>query len=80
VNAVSFASVMSASLQGALRENPDWREVVEAGTPLGRIASADEVAEAAHFLASEAAGFMTGQVLTLDGGRGLLDVVAAPSF
>ena len=80
VNAVSFASVMSASLQGALRENPDWREVVEAGTPLGRIASADEVAEAAHFLASDASGFMTGQVLTLDGGRGLLDVVAAPTF
>ena len=80
VNAVSFASVMSASMQGALKENPDWREVVEAGTPLGRIASADEVAEAAHFLASDASGFMTGQVLTLDGGRGLLDAVAAPSF
>ena len=80
VNAVSFASVLSASMQGALKENPDWRATVEAGTPLGRIASADEVAEAAHFLASDAAGFMTGQVLTLDGGRGLLDVVAAPSF
>lgn len=80
VNAVSFGSVMSASLQGALRDNPDWRDRVEAGTPLGRIASADEVAEAAHFLASDAAGFMTGQVLTLDGGRGLLDVVAAPTF
>ena len=80
VNAVSFASVLSASMQGALKENPEWRSVVEAGTPLGRIASADEVAEAAHFLASDASGFMTGQVLTLDGGRGLLDVVAAPSF
>lgn len=80
VNAVSFASVMSASLQGELREHPDWRDLIEAGTPLGRIASADEVAEAAHFLASDASGFMTGQVLTLDGGRGLLDAVAAPTF
>jgi len=80
VNAVSFASVLSASLQGTLQENPDWRDAVEAGTPLGRIASADEVAEAVHFLASDASGFMTGQVLTLDGGRGLLDVVAAPTF
>lgn len=80
VNAVSFGSVMSASLQSELRENPDWRDLIEAGTPLGRIASADEVAEAAHFLASDASGFMTGQVLTLDGGRGLLDAVSAPTF
>ena len=74
VNAIAFASVMSASLQAALKENPEWRESIEASTPLGRIASADELAEAAHFLASDASGFMTGQVLTLDGGRGLLDV------
>lgn len=80
VNAVSFGSVMSASLQGALRDNPDWREAVEAGTPLGRIASADEVAEAVHFLASDASAFMTGQVVTLDGGRGLIDAVGAPAF
>lgn len=80
VNAVSFGSVMSASLQGALRENPEWRDLVEAGTPLGRIASADEVAEAVHFLASDASAFMTGQVVTLDGGRGLMDAVGAPAF
>lgn len=80
VNAVSFASVMSASLQGALRDNPDWREMVETGTPLGRIASADEVAEAVHFLASDASAFMTGQVVTLDGGRGLMDSVGVPAF
>jgi 7-alpha-hydroxysteroid dehydrogenase len=79
VNAIAFASVMSASLQAALKENPEWRESIEAGTPLARIASADELAETAHFLASDASGFMTGQVLTLDGGRGLLDVVAAPA-
>lgn len=79
VNAISFASVLSASLQAALKDHPDWRESIAVGTPLGRIASADELAETAHFLASDASGFMTGQVLTLDGGRGLLDVVAAPA-
>jgi len=78
VNAVSFGSVMSASLQGQLKENPDWREAIEAGTPLGRIAAADEVAETVQYLASDASSFMTGQIVTLDGGRGLIDSVRAP--
>jgi NAD(P)-dependent dehydrogenase (short-subunit alcohol dehydrogenase family) len=37
-------------------------------TPLKRFASAHEIAEAAWYLASPTAGFMTGTVLTLDGG------------
>ena len=36
VNGVSFASVMSRSLQDALKENDDWREAICEGTPLGR--------------------------------------------
>ncbi|MBP9182484.1 MAG: SDR family oxidoreductase [Fuscovulum sp.] len=80
VNAVSFGSVMTASLQGALRETPSWRDAIEAGTPMGRIAGPDELAETVQFLASDAARFLTGQVITVDGGRGLLDRVAAPAF
>ena len=79
VNAVAFGSVMSASLQDTLREHRDYREDIEDHTPLGRIASPGEVAEAAQFLASDGAGFMTGQILTVDGGRTLLDPVAAPA-
>lgn len=79
VNAIAFGSVMSASLQNSLRDTPDWRGTIESSTPLGRIASADELAEAVHFLASDASGFMTGQILTLDGGRGLVDAVTAPA-
>lgn len=78
VNAVAFGSVMSASLKDWLREHPDAREPIAAGTPLGRIASPDEVAEAVQFLASESSSFITGQILTVDGGRSLLDAVAAP--
>ena len=37
-------------------------------TPLGRMGTAEEVAEAALFLASDAASFITGQVLGVDGG------------
>jgi 7-alpha-hydroxysteroid dehydrogenase len=79
VNAVAFGSVMSASLQDTLKgDDASRRDIVE-HTPLGRIASAAEVADAVRFLASDAAGFMTGQILTVDGGRTLLDSVAAPA-
>lgn len=78
VNAVAFGSVLSASLQHALKEAPDDRVMIEAGTPLGRIAPATELVETVQFLASEASGFMTGQILTVDGGRSLIDVVCAP--
>ena len=44
-------------------------------TPFGRSARADEIADAALFLASEGAAFMTGQTLTLDGGRSILNGV-----
>ncbi len=79
VNAVAFGSVMSASLQQALKEHPDFRDQITEATPLGRIAAPAELAEAVQFLASDASGFITGQVLTVDGGRGLLDVVCAPA-
>jgi len=79
VNAVAFGSVMSASLRDTLRENGDYRADIEDHTPLGRIASATELAEAVQYLAGESSGFMTGQIMTVDGGRTLLDPVAAPA-
>lgn len=79
VNAVAVGSLMSGSLQSQLREAPDLREIILAGTPLGRIAGATELVQTVQYLASDASGFMTGQVLTLDGGRGLLDAVSAPA-
>lgn len=79
VNAISFGSVMSASLMENLREDRALRGMIVEGTPLGRIARATEVAETARFLTSEGSGFMTGQILTVDGGRTLVDAVGAPA-
>ena len=73
VNAVAFGSVMSASLQDSLRDDDDLRETIIDGTPLHRIAGPGEVSDAVQYLASDAAGFVTGQVITVDGGRTLID-------
>lgn len=73
VNAVALGSVMTGSLQEALKDDDKMREAIIAGTPLHRIASATEVTDAVQYLASEAAGFVTGQIITVDGGRSLID-------
>ncbi|MCA1685027.1 MAG: SDR family oxidoreductase, partial [Planctomycetia bacterium] len=41
---------------------------LEAGHPIGRIASAEEIARFYQFLASDHARFFTGAVLMIDGG------------
>lgn len=79
VNGISLGSVMSGTLRDTIAQHPDYREAILAGTPMKRIGAASEVAELAQFLASSAAGFMTGQIIGLDGGRGLLDRVQRPA-
>ena len=73
VNAIAIGSVMSASLRARLKEEPEIRDAMISATPMGRIAEAGEIAEVAQFLTSEGSGFITGQVLTVDGGRTLID-------
>ena len=79
VNAIALGSVMSASLQGALKEADEMRDEIVSATPLGRIASSTELAEVAQFLASDGSSFVTGQILTVDGGRTLVDPADAPA-
>ncbi|MGZ3419182.1 MAG: 3-oxoacyl-ACP reductase family protein [Polyangiales bacterium] len=65
VNAITPGFIetdMTASLGDALKE-----QMVKA-TPLGRIGKASDVAAAVLYLASEEAGFVTGQVLRVNGG------------
>ena len=44
------------------------KSAIEAMTPLGRLAEADEVADAVLYLASDAAAMVTGHTLPVDGG------------
>lgn len=79
VNAVAFGSVMSASLQMSFLEHSEWRDDIRTHTPLGRIAGPSELTDTIQFLAADSSGFMTGEVITVDGGRSLLDAVSAPA-
>lgn len=77
VNGVAPGGVMTETLKNSIAEEPQLRPALIARTPLGRIGEAAEAAEAALFLASDKASFITGQVLTVDGGRSILDPLAA---
>jgi 3-oxoacyl-[acyl-carrier protein] reductase len=68
VNAIA-PGYISTELTDALPEAA--REAILTGTPLGRLGDPADVARAVRFLVSDAAAFVTGDVLAVDGGLGI---------
>jgi 7-alpha-hydroxysteroid dehydrogenase len=77
VNAIAVGGIPGRALGDALPGIEDLQEALAEVIPLGRAGEPQEAADAALFLASSAAGYMTGQILTVDGGRTLLDPLSA---
>ena len=67
VNAIAPGVFRTALNQKLLDESERGKEFLTR-TPMGRFGNVDELAGAAVFLASEAASFVTGEVLVVDGG------------
>ena len=67
VNAISVGGVDTQSLEVVLT-NQALREEFERNTPMGRPGTVEDIAACALFLASPAAGWVTGKVFQVDGG------------
>ncbi|MGI8576198.1 MAG: SDR family NAD(P)-dependent oxidoreductase [Egibacteraceae bacterium] len=71
-NAVA-PGVVETPLTAPIKENIEWYEAYAQKSALGRWAHADELAGAVVYLASDASSFVTGSVLTVDGGWTAVD-------
>jgi meso-butanediol dehydrogenase/(S,S)-butanediol dehydrogenase/diacetyl reductase len=68
VNAVCPGPIDTPLLRQVLDAVPGMEESYRESVPLGRIGTPEDVAEAALFLASDAARYITGTTLVVDGG------------
>jgi 2-deoxy-D-gluconate 3-dehydrogenase len=70
VNAVGPSLIETDLTRDRMRKDPGFRDVEVARTPLGRLGTAEDVSAAVVYFASTEAGFITGQLLLVDGGTG----------
>jgi NAD(P)-dependent dehydrogenase (short-subunit alcohol dehydrogenase family) len=68
VNAVAPSYIETPLTAFGMKEHPEMSKVWVEMTPMGRVGQPEEIASVVHFLSTDAASFMTGSVVLVDGG------------
>jgi len=68
VNAINPGMIETEGLNTAGMAQSDFRKMIEAQTPLGRIGQVDDIAPVAAFLASSDSAWITGETIRVAGG------------
>jgi len=68
VNAIAVGAIATDALLPFLNAMPEARKQLEAGTPMQRVGTPEDIAAAALYLCSPAAAWVTGKVFEVDGG------------
>jgi NAD(P)-dependent dehydrogenase (short-subunit alcohol dehydrogenase family) len=71
VNCIAPGFIRTSMSSKAFDNDPERKRKVLSRTPMGRLGEPAEVAEAAYFLVSDAAAYITGVVLPVDGGNSI---------
>jgi NAD(P)-dependent dehydrogenase (short-subunit alcohol dehydrogenase family) len=71
VNCIAPGFIKTSMSENAFRNDPERERKVLSRTPMGKLGLPDDVANAAFFLASDEASYLTGTVLCVDGGNSI---------
>ena len=78
VNAVAPGTIATELAQKAVLGSAEAKERIMSRTPLRRLGEPGEIASVCAFLASDAASYMTGEIVVVDGGRLALNYTMPP--